>query len=83
VQILALLTVADVIWLFVMMSTWSHTAADKNEYWKSLSGMHTFALIFAFLELILKGLIMAYLVYDYKQKNPNELSKKIYLFILY
>lgn len=76
VQILAVLIVADILWLIVMMPTWSHSAADKNENWNSLSGIHTLAKIFAFFELILKGLIAAYLVYDFKQKYPEEISKK-------
>ncbi len=75
IHILAILIVADVVWLIVMMPTWSHEDNDKNEYWSSLSGMHTFAIIFAFLELFLKVLILAYLAYDFKQKHPNELSK--------
>jgi hypothetical protein len=82
IQISALLIAFDIIWLIVMMPTWSHSDADKSEYWKSLSGIHTFAIIFAFLELIMKGLIAAYLVYDFKQKYPeemNELYKLTYL----
>lgn len=76
IQTLILLCVADIVWLIVMVPTWSHTdASDKNDYWKSLSGMHTFVIIFAFLELILKGLTVAYLVYDFKTKNPEEVSE--------
>jgi len=58
-----------------MTPAWSHLATDKSDYWKSLSGIHTFAFICTYLEIILKALIVAYLVYDYKQKNPQELSK--------
>ncbi len=74
IQIITVLIVADIIWLFVMIPTWTHLINDKSDYWKSLSGMHTFVIVFAFFELILKGLITAYLVYDYNQKNPQELS---------
>lgn len=56
------------------MPTWSHSDTDKSEYWRSLSGIHTFAIIFAFLELILKGLIAAYLIYDFKQKYSEEVK---------
>ncbi len=58
-----------------MLNTWTHKSTDTNVYWNSLSTMHTFVIILAFLELILKGLIVAYLVYDFKHKNPNELSE--------
>jgi hypothetical protein len=47
---------------------------EKNEYWNSLSGMHTLGKVMGFLEFVLKGLIIAYLAYDYKQKNPNNMS---------
>jgi hypothetical protein len=58
VQILALLIVADLIWLIVMIPTWSHEKEDKNLYWNSLSGIHSFAIVFAFLELILKTILI-------------------------
>jgi len=57
-----------------MMPTWDHQPSDKSEYWKSLSGIHTFTITLAFLELFIKVLLAAYLVYDFKQKNPQEFS---------
>lgn len=57
----------------VMIPTWSHDEKDKSSFWASLQFMHGVAIFLASLELILKGLTLAYLAYDFKQKNPNEL----------
>jgi len=35
------------------MSFW-HVSLPKNLYWQGLSGIHTFATIFAFIEIIVK-----------------------------
>jgi hypothetical protein len=75
IQMLAALGVFDLIWLIVMMPTWSHSSKDTNEHWNSLSGLHSFVTLLAFLELILKGLTVAYLFIDYKGKYPEEISK--------
>lgn len=71
------LCVFDLIWLIVVMPNWTHSAKDTNEYWNSLSGIHSFVSILAFLELITKGLLVAYLFIDYKGKHPEEVSKNI------
>lgn len=71
---MAVLILADLIWIIVMFQTWDHSNTN-NEFWNSLSGIHTFVKILSFLELTLKTLIVAYLVYDYKQKHPAEMSK--------
>lgn len=70
VQLNALLIVADIVWLVVMMPAWSH-AKVVNNYWDGLSGMHTFVVVIAFVELVQKVLIAAYLVYDFKEKNQG------------
>ena len=72
---LFILIICDLIWLIVMMPTWSHSNEKKSEFWDSLSAIHAFAIIFAFLELLIKTLTIAYLAYDFKQKNPSELSE--------
>lgn len=56
-----------------MSSYWTN-AEKPSVYWQSLGGMQTMALILAYLELLLKGLIVAYLGYDYENKNPGQLS---------
>jgi hypothetical protein len=77
---MSVLILADLIWIIVMFNTWDHTDTN-NVYWNSLSGIHGFVKFISFVEFFLKGLIVAYLVYDYKQKHPGEMSK-IYLDIL-
>lgn len=73
IQILAVLIVADIAWLWIMIPHWSHDNKTKNEYWDNLSTIHTVVIILAFAELIVKGLTLAYLVFDFKTKNPDEL----------
>jgi hypothetical protein len=76
IHLLTMLILADLIWIFVMSSSWSHTKdSTSNLYWSGLSGMHTFVTILAYLELILKGLIAVYLFSDFKAKYPMEISK--------
>lgn len=75
IHILAVLIIADIIWMCVMIPTWSHEEKDKNSFWASLQFMHGVAIFLAALELILKALILAYLAYDFKQKNPNDIHE--------
>ena len=53
IHLLVLATVADLLWLIVMMQFWG-VSLPKNPYWTGLSGIHTFGLIFAVLEMALK-----------------------------
>jgi hypothetical protein len=61
-----------------MISAWDH-GNTTNAYWNSISGMHTFAYTLAFFELIVKGLIVAYLIYDFKEKHPGEIKELLSL----
>jgi hypothetical protein len=79
IQLVAVLIIADILWMFIQMPLLSHERAN-NVYWDSLSGIHTLVKILAFLELIVKGLILVYLGIDYKNKNPQELRKYIIKF---
>jgi hypothetical protein len=74
------LILADTIWLFVMFPHWYHND-DAKSYWNSLSGIHLMAKILAILELVLKGLTVAYLFTDYRQKNNNDISNGYYIII--
>jgi hypothetical protein len=67
--VLGFLIVADIVWMIIMLPQWSHD--EKNDYWNSLSTLHTFVKILAFTELGLKGLIAFYLFTDYKGKNSD------------
>ena len=75
VQVLVVLIAADIVWIIVISTTWKHSSTDRNDYWSSLSTIHTIVIILAYLELILKALTVAYLIYDYNQKNPQELRE--------
>ena len=55
--------------MIIMLPHWSHS--EKNNYWNSLSTLHNFVKILAFIELGLKCLIVFYLFTDYKGKNSD------------
>lgn len=57
------------------MPHWNSTPAIKNSYWESLSGIHTFTLVLAFLELFNKLGIMAVVFFEFKKANPNDISE--------
>jgi hypothetical protein len=54
VHLLVVLILADVLWLIIMMPTWNQNI--KNDYWQNISGLHSFVLFLAFVELFLKVL---------------------------
>lgn len=62
----------DLIWFIVMSSVWGKEV--DNDYWKSQSGMQSFALVFCWVQIALKGFIDFYLFVDFKGKYPNETS---------
>src|SRR5689334_10495406 len=67
------LILVDILWLIIIMPYWESQSA-KNVYWDSLSGVHTFALILAFIELLLKGGLIALVFLDYKKNYPNDIN---------
>jgi len=70
VHILVVLVIADIFWMIIIMPYWNSDI--KNDAWKRLSGIHSFVIFLAFIQLILKGGILGILGYDYKQKNPEN-----------
>ena len=77
IQILAILSVADIIWICLFSSAWVHDSEEqvgsstpKNllEFWNSLWFLHGLVYILAYVELILKALLLYYLIVDYKGK---------------
>ena len=77
IQILAILSVADIIWICLFSSAWVHdseeqvgsaTPKDLLEFWNSLWFLHGLVYILAYVELILKALLLYYLIVDYKGK---------------
>ena len=65
-QLLILAIIGDLIWLFFVPSAWA--TVSTNEYWNSLSYIHTFGIVLAWLQLLLKTLLVGYLFWDYKSK---------------
>ena len=74
IHTLTLLVIIDIIWMIFTFSLWSHER-KIDVFWDNLQGIHTFGKIFSFLELGLKVLIVAYLVVNFKNKNPGQLGK--------
>ena len=77
IQIMTLLSVADIIWICLFSSAWVHdseeqtnseTPKDLLEFWNSLWFLHGLVYFLAYVELILKGLLLYYLIVDYKGK---------------
>ena len=80
IQLLAILSIADIIWIIYFSGAWTHISkeerADNNdndsedviEYWNSLWFIHGFVYFLAFIELILKALLLYYLIMDYNGK---------------
>lgn len=69
IHLMAALMVIDVFWLIIIMPYWSSTQGGKNQYWESLSGVHSFAIFLAFIEILLKGGVLAVFFLDYKSKH--------------
>lgn len=74
IQLNSALILVDILWLVIIMPYWGAQSNAKNIYWDSLSGIHTFALVLAFLELFLKGGLIALVFLDYKKNYPNDIS---------
>jgi len=64
IHLLVLATVADLLWFIVMMRFWG-ASLPKNVYWTGLSTIHTFGLIFGFLEIALKVEILNESIREY------------------
>lgn len=62
------LILVDAIWLIITLPYWNTTSENHNEYWESLSTVHTLAIILSFIEIGVKGLISFLLFNDYKKQ---------------
>ena len=72
-QMLAILTLADIVWISLFSGAWEHGQDNKNpsgeiQFWESLWFIHKIVYILAYVELILKGLLLYYLFADFKEK---------------
>ena len=77
IQIMILLSVADIIWISLFSGAWVHDSEEQTgseapkyllDFWNSLWFLHGFVYFLAYVELILKGLLLYYLIVDYKGK---------------
>ena len=74
IHLLSALVIVDILWLFIIMPYWSTKSEGKNSYWESLSGIHTFTTIMAFLELFLKLGMIALTFIEYRNNYPNYIA---------
>ena len=77
IQILSLLIIADIVWIILYSSAWEHSSENSaqkknlkedNEFWDSLSFIHSTVYFLAYVELILKCCLLYYLIADFKEK---------------
>ena len=80
IQLLAILSITDIIWIIYFSGAWTHLSKEERaenndndsedviEYWNSLWFIHGFVYFLAFIELILKALLLYYLFMDYNGK---------------
>ena len=79
IQLLILLSLFDIIWIFFFSSAWSKSTEEDRDvskdvitYWDSLSFIHGLVYFLAFVELILKIIIAVYLSMDYFGKYKDK-----------
>ncbi len=71
---ITILIIADIIWILLFSSAWEHnsegeaSSSEETQFWDSLWFVHKIVYILAYLELILKGILLYYLVADFKEK---------------
>ena len=71
---ITILIFADIIWILLFSSAWEHNSeneidvSEDIQFWDSLWFVHKLVYVLAYLELILKGFLLYYLVVDFKEK---------------
>lgn len=79
IHILSILTVFDLVWLIAMSFVWDHKKSITNNYWSSLSWMHSMIFWFGFIEMIYKIVLVVYMIMDFKKKYAmNDLMNLNY-----
>ena len=80
IQIFFILSIPDILWIIYFSGAWRHLskeerakinvgdAEDLVTFWDSLWFIHGLVYFLAFIELILKGLLLYYLILDYNGK---------------
>jgi hypothetical protein len=73
IHLLLALIIVDILWLIVVMPYWT-AHSGKNSYWDSLSGIHTFTIVLAFVELFLKGGMIGLIFIEYRKLYGNYIT---------
>ena len=80
IQIFAILSISDILWIIYFSSAWTHLSKEERSkidigdtediinFWDSLWFIHGLVYFLSFIELILKGLLLYYLISDYNDK---------------
>ncbi len=76
IQMLTVLLFADIVWIILFSSAWEHnndsedskSSEGESVFWDSLWLVHKIVYILAYIELILKGFLLYYLIVDFKEK---------------
>ena len=80
IQIFFILSIPDILWIIYFSGAWTHLSKEERakinvgdsedlvNYWNSLWFIHGLVYFLAFIELILKGLLLYYLILDYNGK---------------
>ena len=74
IQMIAILILADIVWILLFSSAWEHSTEEEKkrgadvEFWDSLWFVHKLVYVLAYLELILKCILLYYLVVNFNEK---------------
>ena len=80
IQIFGILAIVDVLWIIYFSGAWTHLSKEERakldigdsedivNFWDSLWFIHGLVYFLSFVELILKGLLLYYLIMDYYGK---------------
>ena len=76
IQMLTILFLADIVWIVLFSSAWEHNSESDNSksnegenlFWDSLWFIHKIVYVLAYIELLVKGFLLYYLIVDFKEK---------------
>ena len=73
IQMISILILADIIWIILFSTAWEHDPQSENpsedvQFWDSLWFIHKLVYVLAYIELLLKGFLLYYLVVYFKEK---------------
>ena len=76
IQMLTILFLADIVWIALFSSAWEHNSESDNSksnegeslFWDSLWFIHKIVYVLAYIELLVKGFLLYYLIVEFKEK---------------